>query len=425
MPVPGRRVRPSGNPLVADRVDTTTGTAGLWLVEDIAHTRAAIASGSWIEAGLATATVGLDGLATTLDPVGSLASMGAGWLIEHVKPLSDPLDWLAGDPDQVAAYAQTWRNVAAHAEASGLDMAEVIRRDTADWSGLAAAAYRAHSSEQVTALGGLSQAAAAIGDAVERAGQLVATVRMIVRDLVAECVATLVVRLPEWLAVEGLTLGLATPWVISQVASLVSKWAARIARFLDGLIRSLGQLIPLLRRLADLLGQLQQLLARLARTDPTTPRATDEGPPGAGPPDQAGSGTPGDGGVDPQRLDELSRDPAHGGRITERGREEAMIGLDLEQRGLLPGPITRDPSGGAEFRDGTGQYWDIKGFNSNFPPRAGGYELNRSLDDIGDSLLVEENVIIDTRSMSDDAVRELRAAVEARPDWAGKVLWWP
>jgi hypothetical protein len=29
-----------------------------------------------------------------------------------VKPLSEALDWLAGDPAQIAAQAQTWRNVA-------------------------------------------------------------------------------------------------------------------------------------------------------------------------------------------------------------------------------------------------------------------------------------------------------------------------
>jgi len=34
-----------------------------------------------------------------------------GWLMEHVKPLPDALDALAGDPDRIDAYAQTGNNV--------------------------------------------------------------------------------------------------------------------------------------------------------------------------------------------------------------------------------------------------------------------------------------------------------------------------
>lgn len=37
---------------------------------------------------------------------------GAGWLIEHVQPLQDALDMLAGDPTLVEAHAMTWDNVA-------------------------------------------------------------------------------------------------------------------------------------------------------------------------------------------------------------------------------------------------------------------------------------------------------------------------
>jgi hypothetical protein len=58
-------------------------------------------------------SAGLDTLAFVPDPVGALLQSGVAWLIEHVKPLSQALDGLAGDPAQIRAYAQTWRNVAA------------------------------------------------------------------------------------------------------------------------------------------------------------------------------------------------------------------------------------------------------------------------------------------------------------------------
>lgn len=139
-------------------------------------------------------------------------------------------------------------------------------------------------------------------------------------------------------------------------------------------------------------------------------------------------GRPGQGGAPSDRaarLDELARDPAHGGNITPNSRQEAMIGLDLEESRQLPGPIRRDPTGGAEFVDADGQDWDVKGFNSSFPPNRGGYDLTSSMRKIRESIRDGENVIIDTSKMSQQAVQELRTEVETNDDWAGKVLWWP
>lgn len=126
-----------------------------------------------------------------------------------------------------------------------------------------------------------------------------------------------------------------------------------------------------------------------------------------------------------RRLEDLSRDPAHGGRSTPGSQQEARVGLELEEAGRAPGPIRRDPTGGAEFQDTNGQYWDVKGFNSNFPPNRGGYDLNSSMQKIADSLRDGENVMLDTSKMSPEAVQELRAAVDATEGWAGRVLWWP
>jgi hypothetical protein len=67
----------------------------------------------------------------------------------------------------------------------------------------------------------------------------------------------------------------------------------------------------------------------------------------------------------------------------------------------------------------------VKGFNSNFPPSQGGYDLGASMTKIGDALASGENVILDTTKMSANAIQELRAAVQAETGWSGRVLWWP
>ncbi|GAA2703585.1 hypothetical protein ACFY2R_19620 [Micromonospora olivasterospora] len=248
------------SPLIAAREDSTTAFSGIYLAEDIDALMAGYASGSWIDATIGGLATSMDALAFVTDPLGQLVAWGVGWLIEHVKPLSDALDELAGDPDQIHAYAQTWRNVAGATAEAAAAFAGSVDGQLAGWGGAAADAYRANSGRHVAALNALTKAAYAMAEITEGAGLLVAMVRGLVRDLIAEFVSVLAVRLWEWLAEEGLTLGLATPWVVTQVTALASKWAARIARLLHALIESLRRLAPVLRRLGQLIAELKTLV---------------------------------------------------------------------------------------------------------------------------------------------------------------------
>jgi hypothetical protein len=253
------------NPLIAERLDSTRAFSGIFIAEDIDALIAGYTGGGWIDTAIGGFATSMDTLAAVTDPLGQLAAWGVGWLIEHVKPLSDALDELAGDPGQIAAYAQTWRNVATAVTGAGGDLSDAIGRQVADWTGTASDAYRHHAGEHQAVLAALARAGDAMAEITAGAGLLVAMVRALVRDLIAEFVSVLAVRLWEWLAEAGLTLGLATPWVITQVTALAGKWVARIARVLNGLIASLRRLVPMLRRLDDLIRSLQDLLRRLAR----------------------------------------------------------------------------------------------------------------------------------------------------------------
>lgn len=124
-----------------------------------------------------------------------------------------------------------------------------------------------------------------------------------------------------------------------------------------------------------------------------------------------------------EEIDGLGRDPAHGNQITEKGIIERDIGLDLEARGSLSG-IKRDPSGAAEFIDSDGTKWDIKGFNSDFPPKKGGFRLDKALTQIEKEFDKGENVILDTTKMSRQHIEELRKAIEEK-NMGDKILWWP
>ncbi|WP_431882388.1 WXG100 family type VII secretion target [Micromonospora gifhornensis] len=251
------------DPLIAPRQDSTTAFSGVFIAEDIDGLLASYAGGGWIDTAIGGFAVSMDALAFVTDPLGQLVAWGVGWLIEHVKPLSDALDELAGDPDQIAAYAQTWRNVTGAIGDSRLTLDDAVRQQVIGWTGSAADAYRRRSQEHQAVLDALARASNAMSEISTGAGLLVAMVRELVRDLIAEFVSVLAVRLWVWLAEAGVTLGVATPWIITQVTALAAKWVARITRLLHGLITSLRRLAPILRRLSGLVAELQVTLRRL------------------------------------------------------------------------------------------------------------------------------------------------------------------
>ncbi len=266
------------NPLVARAVNTPVSPwAGVWIAEDIEAILAGVESGSWVDTTLGAVSAGLDALAFISDPIGGLLQYGVAWIIEHVKPLSEALDWLAGDPGQIAGHAQTWRNVAGSLRDQAAALDRAVRWDTGEWTGRAADTYRTWSGHQRDALGGLAGAAETMAAITEGAGMLIAGVRTMVRD----AIAVLVSRLITYAAEAVFSLGLATPLVIEQVSTLCAAWAARIARWLRGLLASLARLHGLSGKVAEAIEALKRLLSR--RSAPDEPALSRVKKRGAGP----------------------------------------------------------------------------------------------------------------------------------------------
>jgi hypothetical protein len=306
------------NPLIAPRVDTTPIYGGIFIAEDIATLVEGFKTNDWVDVALGAVSATLDAAAIVIDPFGQVAAMGAAFLMEHVKPLSDALDAVAGDPDQVAAYSQTWHNAAVAVERAGGDLQSAMDRETLDWTGAAGDAYRAHMNEQLNAILALRNASTAMSEIVQGVGIVVAFARGLVRDLVAQALATLAVRLPTWLAAEGLTIGLATPAVVAQAAELIATWTARVSRVLRGITKTLQKLIPIVRRLDTLIRDLVALLKRLARKAPHGEHGP-HGPHSSGGLHEPGLHEPGLHGEAPHRTpDEIDQ-------IVEGIREESTV----------------------------------------------------------------------------------------------------
>jgi hypothetical protein len=281
----------------------------VWIAEDIQLIAQGVRNGSWIDGSLGVVGAGLDALALISDPVGALLQYGVAWIIEHVRPLSEALDWLAGDPGQIAGHAQTWRNVAGDLRADADSLVRAARFDVSEWSGAAADAYRRWAGEQGQALDSLASAADTMAAITEGAGFLIAAVRVMVRDAIATVVSRLIVYAAE---VAG-SFGLAAPLVVEQVSTLIASWAAKIARWLRSLIGSLRALAGQSRLLERLIEALKKILGRLRGRpgEPDIPEPPKEPPKKIGGPRE----------FDPQELRGLSMDDVRA-RIPDHWRAE-------------------------------------------------------------------------------------------------------
>ncbi|AXB46889.1 DUF6531 domain-containing protein [Amycolatopsis albispora] len=250
-----------GNPLVAQAQSQTTGVTGIGIAESAVDLANGVSDGSWVEAGLGAVGVGLEVLSLVVDPIGTLASYGVSWLIEHVQPLKEALDWLAGDPPVIQSFSDTWANVAAEVNAIAGDLGNEVTNGTAGWQGGGAEAYRGAAAEQADALAGAASLADGISAGVMIMGTVVAAVRELVRDLVAELVGKLI----TWALEAAGTLGFATPVIAVQATTAISKTITKISDFIRKLVKTIGNVSPKIRKIIDKLGEIIEKLSKMLR----------------------------------------------------------------------------------------------------------------------------------------------------------------
>ncbi|MFB7875158.1 HNH/endonuclease VII fold putative polymorphic toxin [Nocardia sp. NPDC056064] len=285
----------AANPLIAAKEDSTTAYSGISCIETVTGVSDAISSGSWIEAGLGVLGGAADLFSMAVDPLGTLASYGVGWLIEHCEPLQKALNWIAGDPDQIEAYAKTWDNVATRITEVANTQKSAVEKDVADWTGQAATAYKSHAGDTTNLLSAASGAATTAASAIRLAGGVVAAVRQTVRDLVSQTVA----RLAVWAAEAVFSLGLATPVIAVQATAYIAKTTAMISKLFSKLAKTMSKLMPLLKKLKSAFGDISKAFKKTktgGKNADTTPASTK--PKGKGgdsdSPDTTPAGTKGD-----------------------------------------------------------------------------------------------------------------------------------
>ncbi|MFE1594947.1 DUF6531 domain-containing protein [Nocardia sp. NPDC058705] len=274
------------NPLIAAKEDTTDWSTGISLVSSVTDLSDAISGGSWIEVGLGVVGLGAEAVSLVVDPLGTLAGYGVGWLIEHCQPLQDALDWIAGDPAQIEAYAKTWDNVATRISEVATAQNKAVATDVSDWTGLTATAYKNAASNTTNLLTAANTAATAAASAIRMAGGIVAAVRETVRDLVAQTVG----RLAVWAAELVFSVGLATPLVAIQATAYIAKTVSTISKLFSKLAKTMDKLKPLLKQLKSAFGDIAKAFKKTpSKTTKNTDNTTTTSPAGTKPADTSTS----------------------------------------------------------------------------------------------------------------------------------------
>jgi hypothetical protein len=121
-----------------------------------------------------------------------------------------------------------------------------------------------------------------------------------------------------------------------------------------------------------------------------------------------------------RRREEIAQDPATG-KADEATRREADVALGLEATGTVPRPVERAKHPGADFTDGSGQDWDVKGFRT-MTGNPGTYNRTAAEKSINRELRAGEHVALDTSKLSRQDFDDLKDLVASHPDWANQVV---
>ena len=266
--------------------------AGTGIFYDAKSTIDDARKGDWLGLGIDVAADGLDALGLLMDPFGVLLSAPIGWIIEHVSFLKEPLDLVAGDPDQVRAKAGTWTNIAAALEKSASDYrtsAQALQQG--GFTGAAATAYGKAAENYCGAVEGAAGHARDAAKAIEVAGAIVGTVRGTIRDLISQFCADALIKGLAALALSVETFGGSVAAWVADTVFEASSLAARLASKITKLVQEIKQLVSAARRSLTALDEAGRDLSAGARSaERSSGRAAEEGADDA---TRAASATPG------------------------------------------------------------------------------------------------------------------------------------
>ncbi|MEV1121315.1 WXG100 family type VII secretion target [Actinosynnema sp. NPDC049800] len=245
---------------MSGQATTSQGRDPSHLIGDVQGTVAAVERGDWVQAGLGMANTAMGIVGMASNPLSGFLSAGFSWAIQHVDFLREPFDALLGNPQAIQRMSDSWASAAKQIEGIVADYRRTSVEETRTWRGRSADGYRAASKRHAAGLETLSKATQGISRAAKGAGELVATVRKTIMDLISQAVSEMVMKIIQWLAASFLTFGAAIGAAIADIVQMACNYAKKLADFLQKLGNSLKKLIDLIKSVAQIAQTAKQIL---------------------------------------------------------------------------------------------------------------------------------------------------------------------
>lgn len=191
--------------------------------------------------------MGLEILAAVVDPFAYVGGQLLSWMLEHVEPLRAVLDGLAGNPDIIEAYAQSWKNISVEMSSIAADFANNVSSNASAFVGLAGDAYRARAEDTRHLVDAAAIASDSIRQLTLAMGEIVAGIRTAVRDLTTALAGELVAN-----AAIALVVGPGTAAAVANSMKAISFAMVRTGSWLHTYREVLGAAITELMVLRDL-----------------------------------------------------------------------------------------------------------------------------------------------------------------------------
>lgn len=234
--------------------------AGAGPVESLMQTidsASRLKDGDFAEFGMNAAALGLDLLSAAIDPLGTLATAGIGWLIEHISFLREPLDWLAGNGDKIKAAVATWNKAALELDRIAQEQHDAVETQVSGWEQGAADRFRASQGQLVGETLAVSRTCVSVAEEVASAGTITAAVRGMIRDLIAmfiwEVIRNAVIALASSWVSFGSSLAAFAAWTVGRAAVLLGKITKQLAKLMRLVMRIASRLKALFAKVGDVL----------------------------------------------------------------------------------------------------------------------------------------------------------------------------
>jgi hypothetical protein len=198
----------------------------------------------------------LDLYSTLVDPLGTLMSSVAHFMIDYVWPIPEILDMLVGNPTAVGNMSLTWTNIQDTVTSAGEKVTgEVSGTVGSAWIGDAADRYKGMMEMYVGTLTSIAGAAGGIATMLAMMSDLIALIREIIEQLLSDLVGKLISYATEVLC----TFGLGTPVVIAQATPVCfqyiksgQEWSDRMSTLAENVTKNMDNITKLLTDLGPL-----------------------------------------------------------------------------------------------------------------------------------------------------------------------------